>query len=166
MVLGIILLSFGIFLFIATYYVSKIYIILIGSLCRFLNGLVKYLINNFQGCSSFATPFLAYIPMLFPNKIEFYMSIAEFLSALGFLLGNLIFHFTNKIGPLFGSLLYRVGGYITPFIVFGSLSLIIAIILLIYAKEINKPQQIEEHLVDPDDIDRVNVGKRLSIIFL
>jgi hypothetical protein len=44
-------------------------------------------ILDLQGCSCFATPFLAYIPMLFPEKIEFYMSIAELLSALGFLLG-------------------------------------------------------------------------------
>lgn len=45
MVIGIILLSVGIYLFIITYYVSKIYIIIIGAFARFMNGLVElYLI--------------------------------------------------------------------------------------------------------------------------
>lgn len=42
MVLGMVFLAGGLYLFIATYYVDKIYIILIGVFARFINGIVKW----------------------------------------------------------------------------------------------------------------------------
>lgn len=56
------------------------------------------------------------------------MSIGETLGSMGFMLGK---HFDTKkiLGPLFGSMLYGLGGYIMPFIFFGSLSTFMAIIV-------------------------------------
>jgi hypothetical protein len=71
---------------------------------------------------------LAYIPILFPERIEFYLSISQIVSAFGFLLGILKSKIYSK-GPISGSLFYALGGYITPFLVFGTLTTIIAIIL-------------------------------------
>jgi MFS family permease len=60
------------------------------------------------------TPLYAYIPILFPESIEQKVSIAEVFAALGFLLG-----------PVVGSLLYSLGGYLTPFLVFGCIALLL-----------------------------------------
>ena len=46
------------------------------------------------------------------------IGIAEMISALGFL-----------FGPILGSILYSIGGYTLPFIVIGSLALIIVPII-------------------------------------
>ena len=62
----------------------------------------------------FLTPLYAYIPLLYPDSVEKKISIAEIFSAGGYL-----------CGPLIGSLLYSLGGYTLPFILFGSLALIL-----------------------------------------
>jgi hypothetical protein len=76
------------------------------------------------------TPFLAYIPIIFPDEIEHYMSIAEIVSAVGYLLGKLNNY--DRIGPLCGSILYGIGGYTLPFIVFGTLSAVISVFLFFF----------------------------------
>jgi hypothetical protein len=57
---------------------------------------------------------------MYPESIESKIGIAEIFGGLGFL-----------VGPVTGSLLYRLGGYICPFIVFGSLSLILVPIMAV-----------------------------------
>jgi len=52
---------------------------------------------------------------------------------MGFLLGiyfSNLSYFIIIIGPISGSLFYGLGGYIAPFLVFGSLSTLIALTLL------------------------------------
>jgi len=55
------------------------------------------------------------------------MSFAETLSSLGVMMGILML--ILYLGPLFGSILYAFGGYTTPFLFFGSLSTLMAIIV-------------------------------------
>jgi hypothetical protein len=73
------------------------------------------------------TAFFAYIPILFKEKIEFYVAIAELSTSLGFMLGILIT--LTKLGPMIGSLLYNFGGYTAPFLYFGVISTILGLIL-------------------------------------
>jgi hypothetical protein len=75
------------------------------------------------------TPLYAYIPILYPDSIEQKISIAEVFSSLGYLLGTC---YNNAIGPVFGSLLYGLGGYVAPFLVFGTLSIILVPIIGCY----------------------------------
>ncbi len=56
------------------------------------------------------------------------MSIGETLGSMGFMLGKKI-SLIMFLGPLFGSMLYSLGGYTMPFIFFGSLSTLMAIIV-------------------------------------
>lgn len=70
------------------------------------------------GAAFFGTSFLAYVPMLFPNKVEKMIGISELAAGLGFL-----------VGPITGSSLYNLGGYLTPFITFGSITLTITPII-------------------------------------
>lgn len=46
MVLGMILLAAGLFLFTVTYYVDRTNIIVIGVIARFINGIVIYFLEN------------------------------------------------------------------------------------------------------------------------
>lgn len=80
---------------------------------RLINGFVNN-INIQKATSMFFTPLYAYIPVLYPNSVEEKVAIAEIFSALGFLLG-----------PVVGSLLYALGGYLVPFLVFGTLALVL-----------------------------------------
>ena len=66
----------------------------------------------------FFTPLYAYIPVLYPKSVEEKVAIAEVFGASGFLLG-----------PVVGSLLYSLGGYLVPFLVFGTLALILVPII-------------------------------------
>ena len=85
---------------------------------------------------------MAYIPILFPDDIEYYISIAEIVSAVGYLLG---INLNNiMIGPLCGSLLYGIGGYTLPFIVFGSISTVISVILFIFFTNFQKKADEEK----------------------
>ena len=70
------------------------------------------------GAAFFGTSFLAYVPMLYPNKVEKMIGISELAAGFGFL-----------IGPITGSSLYNLGGYLTPFITFGSITLTITPII-------------------------------------
>ena len=76
------------------------------------------------------TPFLAYVPLLFPQHVEVYVSLAEVIGSVGFMFGTSVSLYIF-IGPLLGSLLYGLGGYTFPFLVFGSLSIVNSIILLV-----------------------------------
>lgn len=60
------------------------------------------------------TPLYAYIPLLFPDSIEQKIAITEVFTSIGFL-----------IGPMFGSLLYELGGYTLPFFLFAGLSFLL-----------------------------------------
>lgn len=60
------------------------------------------------------TPYYAFIPILYPNKVEFAIGLAEIFTGGGFM-----------VGPIVGSLLYSLGGYTTPFIVFGTSTLVV-----------------------------------------
>lgn len=66
----------------------------------------------------FMTPFYAYIPLLFPNSYESKIALAEISTSMGFL-----------IGPICGSFLYTVGGFMLPFFTFGCVSLILALLI-------------------------------------
>jgi MFS family permease len=61
------------------------------------------------------TPYYAFIPILYPDNVEFAIGLAEIFTGGGFM-----------VGPAVGSLLYSLGGYTTPFIVFGSSTLVVA----------------------------------------
>ena len=76
-----------------------------------------------KGAAFFTTPFYALIPIMYPTEIERYAALAEMGAGFGFF-----------IGPIFGSLLYSVGGYTFPFIFFGGLVFIIAPLLFILLK--------------------------------
>lgn len=60
------------------------------------------------------TPLYSYIPLIYPDEVEKMIGIAEMFSALGFL-----------FGPMLGSVFFSIGGYTLPFIVIGSLALLI-----------------------------------------
>ena len=70
------------------------------------------------------TPYFGFIPILFPNNIEFVVGLAEIVSGGGFI-----------VGPVLGSLLYNLGGYTIPFYVFGACTLLFAPITYIALKK-------------------------------
>jgi hypothetical protein len=60
------------FMFVSLYWVnSKILIITVGAASRLVGGI---------GSACFLTPFYAYIPMLYPLKVEKMIGISEFIS--------------------------------------------------------------------------------------
>jgi len=65
------------------------------------------------------TPFYAIIPRIFPEEVESKIAFAEFASSFGYL-----------AGPIFGSILYTLGGFKMPFLFFGVLSILICLVLL------------------------------------
>ena len=65
------------------------------------------------------TPFYAIIPRIFPEEVESKIAFAEFASSFGYL-----------AGPIFGSVLYSLGGFKMPFLFFGVLSILICLVLL------------------------------------
>ena len=71
----------------------------------------------------FLTPFYALLASMYPNSLEKKMSIAEFISSFGYF-----------SGPIFGSFLYGLGGFILPFLVFGFSSIVISLVLMVAFK--------------------------------
>ncbi|CAD8187592.1 unnamed protein product [Paramecium octaurelia] len=121
MVIGISLQGVGLFLFGLLYYFDPYWVILIGSFtARLIGGI---------GASMFMTPFYAFIPQLFPKSIEEKIAIAEVSTSIGFL-----------GGPILGSALYQLGGFVLPFFFFGGCSFGLAIILIIFSKSLDVPE--------------------------
>ncbi|CAK57001.1 unnamed protein product (macronuclear) [Paramecium tetraurelia] len=108
--LGMLIQSIGLFCFpLLTLTNDRTMFITISLLGRFISGF---------GASAFLTPLYAAIPQKYPESVDQKMAIAEFFSSFGYL-----------CGPVIGSLLYTLGGFSFPFILFASCSVIIAIIL-------------------------------------
>ncbi|CAD8195272.1 unnamed protein product [Paramecium pentaurelia] len=120
MIIGISLQGLGLLLFGFLYYFDSYFVVLIGSfMARLIGGI---------GASMFMTPFYAFIPQLFPKSIEEKIAIAEVSTSLGFL-----------GGPILGSALYQLGGFILPFFFFAGCSFGLAVILIIYSKSLDVP---------------------------
>ncbi|CAD8201037.1 unnamed protein product [Paramecium pentaurelia] len=108
--LGMLIQSIGLFCYpLLTLTTDRTIFITISLLGRFISGF---------GSQTFLTPLYAAIPQKYPESVDQKMAIAEFFSSFGFL-----------CGPVIGSLLYTLGGFSFPFILFASCSVIIAIIL-------------------------------------
>ncbi|CAD8204673.1 unnamed protein product [Paramecium octaurelia] len=108
--LGMLIQSIGLFCYpLLTLTTDRTMFITISLLGRFISGF---------GSQTFLTPLYAAIPQKYPESVDQKMAIAEFFSSFGFL-----------CGPVIGSLLYTLGGFSFPFILFASCSVIIAIIL-------------------------------------
>ncbi|CAD8098994.1 unnamed protein product [Paramecium primaurelia] len=108
--LGMLIQSIGLFCYpLLTLTTDRTIFIIISLLGRFISGF---------GSQTFLTPLYAAIPQKYPESVDQKMAIAEFFSSFGFL-----------CGPVIGSLLYTLGGFSFPFILFASCSVIIAIIL-------------------------------------
>jgi MFS family permease len=86
------------------------------------------------------TPLYAYIPILYPESLEQKISIAEVFGSLGFLLG-----------PIIGSLLYQLGGYITPFLFFGCVALLPVPLIGCYLAQQRKAQVKEANVDNETD---------------
>lgn len=84
------------------------------------------------------TPYYAYIPILYPKDVEFAVGLAEIFTGGGFM-----------IGPIVGSLLYSVGGYTMPFIVFGGMALFSAPIVY---HTLRNPILVNQRLVNHHSI--------------
>jgi len=84
--------------------------IIVATLARFINGM---------GYSLYFTPFYAYIPDLYPEGMEGKIAIGASMNAIGFM-----------VGPVFGSIFYQIGGFIGPFVSFGTVSILTALILV------------------------------------
>lgn len=70
------------------------------------------------------TPYYSLVPLLYPDNVEFTIGLAEMVTGGGFMLG-----------PVFGSLLYSIGGYTLPFWVFGTATLIVAPLAYLMIKD-------------------------------
>jgi MFS family permease len=96
--------------FASTYFIDGYALLIsVGITARMLSGM---------GAACFVTSFYAYIPILYPNAIEKMIGISELTAGIGFL-----------IGPIAGSFLYNLGGYLTPFLVFGGMTIVITPII-------------------------------------
>ena len=73
----------------------------------------------------FLTPFYAYIQQLFPQEVEKMIAYSEVCTAIGYM-----------GGPIFGSLLYKLGGFTLPFYFFAGLSFVLGACLPIYYKSL------------------------------
>lgn len=80
-----------------------------------------------MGAAFFITSFYAYVPIMFPNNIEKYIGICELIAGIGFL-----------IGPVAGSIIYNLGGYLAPFLSFGGLTVFITPFIYFYIQSSNK----------------------------
>ncbi|CAD8190068.1 unnamed protein product [Paramecium octaurelia] len=121
MVIGISQQGLGLLMFGFLYYFESYWIVLIGSfVARLIGGI---------GASMFMTPFYAFIPQLFPKQIEEKIAIAEVSTSIGFL-----------AGPILGSALYQLGGFILPFFFFAFCSFGLAMLLIIFSKSLDVPE--------------------------
>ncbi|CAD8093833.1 unnamed protein product [Paramecium primaurelia] len=108
--LGMLIQSIGMFCYpFLTFTTNRTLFIIISLLGRFISGF---------GAQTFVTPLYAIITQKYADSINQKMAITEFFSSFGYL-----------CGPVIGSTLYSLGGFSFPFIIFGCLSVIIAIIL-------------------------------------
>jgi len=64
----------------------------------------------------------SYIPILYPEDQSSKLALTEFVSSIGY-----------AASPFIGSLLYSVGGFTAPFVVYSLIS-IIAMLLILSAK--------------------------------
>jgi len=78
---------------------------------------------NGAGSAMFFTPFYAIVPQLFPENVESKVAISAFINSLGFM-----------IGPVFGSVLYSLGGFTGPFAFFGILAFGMGITIILLSK--------------------------------
>ncbi|KAM3143694.1 hypothetical protein pb186bvf_004190 [Paramecium bursaria] len=84
---------------------DKATIIAISATGRFFGGI---------GTSMFVTPFFGMIPLYYPDDVQMKVSISESFNGLGMF-----------AGPILGSLIYSVGGYISPFIAFSTFGILV-----------------------------------------
>ncbi|KAM3131331.1 hypothetical protein pb186bvf_016513 [Paramecium bursaria] len=85
------------------------------------------------GSAMYLTPFYALINSFWPDTIEQKMSQAEFFTSFGWF-----------IGPVFGSLLYQIGGFPIPFIASGVITLLIASVLIKILDHDMEPNKISD----------------------
>lgn len=84
----------------------------------------------------FVTAFYSMIPTMYPQTVESKIAMAETASSLGFM-----------IAPILGSLLYSIGGFDLPFIVFSILSLLSGVYIHRLMEKPLQPEEIELSLV-------------------
>lgn len=119
MIVGLLQQSTGMLVFATTYFIdSPSVLISVGVLARMMSGM---------GAAFFVTAFYAYIPILYPEKIERMIAISELSAGTGFLLG-----------PIVGSVLFNIGGYLTPFLAFGGLTICITPFIYLYLTSFTK----------------------------
>jgi MFS family permease len=102
------------------------------------------------GAAFFVTSFYAYVPILFPSKIEKMIGLCELAGGIGFL-----------IGPICGSLLYNVGGYLTPFFVFGGLAISIAPVIYFFVEKLAKTKIAD---LSTSHIDKTDPNKEVPLL--
>ncbi|KAM3147671.1 hypothetical protein pb186bvf_000478 [Paramecium bursaria] len=114
---GVVLEGIALILFAMMYYTDDHALILsLAVIARLIGGFAT---------SMFLTPFYAYIQQLFPQEVEKMIAYCEVCTALGYM-----------GGPIFGSLLYKLGGFTLPFYFFAGLSLFLGACLPIYYKSL------------------------------
>jgi len=107
------------FVFATTYWIYTPGPLIPTGICaRMLSGM---------GAAFFVTAFYAYVPIIYPNKIEKMIGICELSAGIGFL-----------FGPIAGSFLYNLGGYLTPFFTFGGTTMVITPIIYVYLSKFNR----------------------------
>lgn len=68
------------YIFGTTYFIhDNSLLIVVSVLARIMSGM---------GAACFITPFYAYVPILYPNKIEKMIGICELAAGIGFLIGK------------------------------------------------------------------------------
>ena len=94
--------GFGLYAFAMTYFLSSnITISIVGCIARILGGV---------GLSFQLTPSYAFIPLIYPKDVELKIAICEVVAGIGLM-----------SGPLLGSFLYYLGGYLFPFFSIGTI---------------------------------------------
>ena len=63
----------------------------------------------------FVTPFFGMIPLYYPDDVQMKVSISESFNGLGMF-----------AGPILGSLIYSIGGYVAPFIAFSTFGVLVS----------------------------------------
>ncbi|KAL4434533.1 hypothetical protein ABPG74_007317 [Tetrahymena malaccensis] len=112
----------------AFYYEDKVFIIISSIFCRFLMGI---------GMSMYDTPSLSFIPLLFKHKIDRKLSIIEGMQNIGFMLG-----------PLFGTLLYNLGDFQTPFFALAGIQAItLPLLLILFPKQTEITEFINDSIL-------------------
>ncbi|CAD8170359.1 unnamed protein product [Paramecium octaurelia] len=108
--LGMLIQSIGMFCYpLLTFTTNRTIFITISLLGRFISGF---------GAQTFVTPLYAIITQRYADSINQKMATTEFFSSFGYL-----------CGPVIGSVLYTLGGFSFPFLLFASFSVVIAIII-------------------------------------